>query len=51
MAHKKAGGASAQQKGNVAGKRLGIKVSGSAAKLFFRAITLVWEKTLPFILW
>ncbi|KKU30595.1 MAG: 50S ribosomal protein L27 [candidate division WWE3 bacterium GW2011_GWA1_46_21] len=30
MAHKKAGGASAQQKGNVAGKRLGIKVSGGS---------------------
>ncbi|MBP7927678.1 50S ribosomal protein L27 [Patescibacteria group bacterium] len=28
MAHKKAGGAQARQKGNVAGKRLGLKVSG-----------------------
>lgn len=28
MAHKKAGGSQARQGGNVAGKRLGIKVSG-----------------------
>ncbi len=28
MAHKKAGGAAARQKGNVIGKRLGIKVFG-----------------------
>lgn len=30
MAHKKAGGAAARQKGNVAGKRLGVKVSGGS---------------------
>lgn len=30
MAHKKAGGSNAQQKGNVAGKRLGLKVSGGS---------------------
>ena len=28
MAHKKAGGSKAKQGGNVAGKRLGIKISG-----------------------
>ena len=28
MAHKKAGGASARQGGNVAGKRLGVKIFG-----------------------
>ncbi|OGY30070.1 MAG: 50S ribosomal protein L27 [Candidatus Woykebacteria bacterium RIFCSPHIGHO2_12_FULL_45_10] len=33
MAHKKAGGSKATQKGNVAGKRLGFKVyAGSAVK-------------------
>jgi large subunit ribosomal protein L27 len=30
MAHKKGGGAKAVQKGNVAGKRLGVKVSGGS---------------------
>lgn len=30
MAHKKAGGSKAKQKGNVAGKRLGFKISGSS---------------------
>lgn len=30
MAHKKAGGAKAKQGGNVAGKRLGLKVSAGA---------------------
>jgi len=30
MAHKKAGSSKATQKGNVAGKRLGIKVSGGS---------------------
>jgi large subunit ribosomal protein L27 len=30
MAHKKAGGTKARQGGNVAGKRLGVKVSGGA---------------------
>jgi len=30
MAHKKAGGSKAIQKGNVSGKRLGIKVSGGS---------------------
>ena len=30
MAHKKAGGAKARQQGNVAGKRLGIKVYGGS---------------------
>jgi len=30
MAHKKAGGSKARQGGNVAGKRLGIKVSGGS---------------------
>jgi large subunit ribosomal protein L27 len=31
MAHKKAGGAKATQGGNVAGKRLGVKVFGGAS--------------------
>ncbi|MDP2671547.1 MAG: 50S ribosomal protein L27 [bacterium] len=31
MAHKKAGGSKAKQKGNVAGKRLGFKISGGSA--------------------
>ena len=31
MAHKKAGGSKAKQGGNVAGKRLGVKVSGGSA--------------------
>ncbi len=30
MAHKKAGGSKARQGGNVAGKRLGVKVSGGS---------------------
>jgi large subunit ribosomal protein L27 len=30
MAHKKAGGSKATQKGNVAGKRLGVKVFGGS---------------------
>jgi large subunit ribosomal protein L27 len=30
MAHKKAGGSKARQKGNVAGKRLGVKISGGS---------------------
>lgn len=30
MAHKKAGGSKAKQGGNVAGKRLGVKVSGGS---------------------
>lgn len=30
MAHKKAGGAKARQQGNVAGKRLGIKIYGGS---------------------
>lgn len=30
MAHKKAGGSLARQQGNVAGKRLGVKVSGGS---------------------
>jgi len=30
MAHKKGGGAKATQKGNVSGKRLGVKVSGGS---------------------
>jgi len=34
MAHKKAGGASARQGGNVSGKRMGIKIyGGSSAKI------------------
>jgi large subunit ribosomal protein L27 len=31
MAHKKAGGSKARQKGNVAGKRLGVKIYGGQA--------------------
>ncbi len=31
MAHKKAGGSKAAQKGNIAGKRLGFKVFGGSA--------------------
>lgn len=31
MAHKKAGGAKARQGGNVAGKRLGVKIYGGSA--------------------
>jgi large subunit ribosomal protein L27 len=30
MAHKKAGGSKARQGGNVAGKRLGVKISGGS---------------------
>jgi large subunit ribosomal protein L27 len=30
MAHKKAGGSKARQRGNVAGKRLGVKISGGS---------------------
>lgn len=30
MAHKKAGGSKASQKGNVSGKRLGFKISGGS---------------------
>lgn len=30
MAHKKAGGSKAKQGGNVAGKRLGVKISGGS---------------------
>ena len=31
MAHKKAGGSKATQKGNVAGKRLGVKIFGGSS--------------------
>jgi large subunit ribosomal protein L27 len=31
MAHKKAGGSKARQRGNVAGKRMGVKISGGSS--------------------